>query len=881
MPELKPQDGNRTLLVLHYPRTRAETHILIDTARKVALWIEGRHDGKVNLTTRYDDFVEVGGAWYAGREETFDAENRRTSVVVEKFQALGAGQWEPLWKGQLAAAAQVQFLHEPLPSLLDAKKALAAGKASFEDQVVMALHFERSQQWARVMDHWQRAEQSAAAKPGLRWVRYALLNVSRRREELRTRAMEEAAELADTPAAASLRLDDQLFLAEHLMGQSGRKRGQRDVGFAGRTQAGHRARPGPRLRHEDLARSPRRLPAIDRPVGQVPRPAPAIGRAVPARLQRPAAVRPRLADARDYDAAYAWIAKVVAAGARWLPYEEELLRNVVSDFMRQQGRYPELVDYLAGWLKLNPESESPYRQYLGALVFSDRLEEADSTAARWLAEGQTPQKLTPDATARLRASIYYAVGQGYNYNYNRNRMDPQWFKPLAEAVLVLARHDKELDVARQIMGHNQFTGSDECRRVRKSIARILRDDFASRTGVSPVLSLDQIRAFIDWISPNDPAVEPELWHEIAAGLRQRWSAEVDQDKKNQVAGILVGVLSGHATPAELLEFLRAQVERAPQEYRAGYARQLFNALLNQPWSAEYENEALSLLEQLSDAEEPAQRLAAQVAALYGMTDRMVRARFDARMKTIEHQEKLTRTELAAKRAENLKAAREGFADRLRDEARRRQPPLSRWMTIERVYLDVVLGRNLDQAEGECWELWTGVQGSGFRVQGSGFRAAVSPVPSPQPPVPSPLAESLDDALRSRCLVTLLNLAARKTAKPASVDRLLAYLDKAIAADAADIRFRLFKTQLLIAIDRPKDLQQSLEAWVKAGDADNRWRQALAYLLAEQGRLEQAIELFEAIRASDELGPTDYRTLADWYMAVGPQGRLPPGHDCGL
>jgi hypothetical protein len=98
--------------------------------------------------------------------------------------------------------------------------------------------------------------------------------------------------------------------------------------------------------------------------------------------------------------------------------------------------------------------------------------------------------------------------------------------------------------------------------------------------------------------------------------------------------------------------------------------------------------------------------------------------------------------------------------------------------------------------------------------------------------------------------------------------LIRYLDKAIASDSEDIRFRLFKVQLLIALDRPTDLQQALEAWVREGDAGNRWRQALAYLLAEQGRLEQAIKLFEAIRADDGLGPTDYRTLADWYMAVG-------------
>ncbi len=297
----------------------------------------------------------------------------------------------------------------------------------------------------------------------------------------------------------------------------------------------------------------------------------------------------------------------------------------------------------------------------------------------------------------------YALGQGTNYN--RDRLDPKWFKPLADAVLYFAAHDKDMDVAQQIMGHYHFTPSDECRRVRKEAAKILHDEF-SRTGVSPVegqdhlfiaaIPLDRISNYINWISANDPAVEPELWKQIAAGMREWWAAEPDWDKKNQIAGILTSVLAGHIGQKEYLEFLRVQLEKGLQEYKAGFAGQLFNALLGQPWSAQYENEAFGLLEQLSDAEEPQQRLVAQIGALYRLTDRMVQARFDARNATIEHQEKLTRIELAAKRTENLKAAREGFADRLREDARKRQPPLSRWMTIERVYLDVLLGRNLEQ-----------------------------------------------------------------------------------------------------------------------------------------------------------------------------------------
>ena len=78
---------------------------------------------------------------------------------------------------------------------------------------------------------------------------------------------------------------------------------------------------------------------------------------------------------------------------------------------------------------------------------------------------------------------------------------------------------------------------------------------------------------------------------------------------------------------------------------------------------------------------------------------------------------------------------------------------------------------------------------------------------------------------------------------------------------------MLKYQLLVALDRPKELEQAMQSWIKPGDADNYWRMTLAYLLAEQGKIAEAIKLFETIEAADELGPQEYRTLADWYMVL--------------
>ncbi len=49
----------------------------------------------------------------------------------------------------------------------------------------------------------------------------------------------------------------------------------------------------------------------------------------------------------------------------------------------------------------------------------------------------------------------------------------------------------------------------------------------------------------------------------------------------------------------------------------------------------------------------------------------------------------------------------------------------------------------------------------------------------------------------------------------------------------------------MALDRPRDLEKNLRAWIRTDDAGNGWRVSLAYLLAEQGKIAEAIKLLES------------------------------------
>ncbi|MBN2473222.1 MAG: hypothetical protein JXB62_01340 [Pirellulales bacterium] len=835
--EVSPQGDDRALLVLRQP-SNADYAIrfLIDTARHVVLRIESHQQGAIASTATFGEFVEVAGAWWATRIERTDKEGRRTSLATLQFTPLAAEPFAGEINGQLAGRDHVAFLRVPLVEVNDARRAVQAGKATFDDQMAMVLYFADSQRWQRVMEHLAQAEQLAADKPGLRWVRDALMNVSRRREELRQRFLDEAARIARPTAKGN---SEECFLAEYLHGQA-----------SGFLEANERmqlldvlkpvyARQVPHLQRMKLWNQYR----VDllRQTGQADeamRLQEEMARQHPHDSNLQQQYAQALANAGDHEAAYAWLKRVLTDDAKWHSYEEDSLRNTYTNLLRNQGRYPELVDLLAEWIGRKPENSTAYHQYLAALIQSDRIDEANGLIGRWLEEARTPERLKSDVAARLSAAVSQALGQGYNLY--TNRIDERWLEPLAQTALFFARHPSHASTADQIMGHHRFRDSDACRQVRRKVAAIVVAEIET-------LEPDQVRRLVDWIWPNDPAVEARAWKRIADVLQQRWSNESDLEARHQLAQPLVKILSGRLTPEEHLAFLRRQVQEGPEKYRTAYINQLFDTLLTQPWSAECESEAFSLLPKLSDAEQPAQRLWAQVAALHRLTDAMVQARYDARMAKVEHQEELTRTELRDKQSENLKAARQGFADRLREAMSAAPGQSASWMQAERLYLDVLTGRNLDRAAEDCWE-----------VLG----------PKPPKPVEEPeLQQQLEEVLRDRLLLTLANLAARRNADPELITRLLKYADDGIAADAKDLRWKLLKYQLLIALDRPKDLQQDLRRWLTPDEPDSFWRLSLGYLLAEQGEIPEAIKHFEAVETANELGAAEYRTLADWYMVV--------------
>ncbi|MDY3551508.1 VIT domain-containing protein [Gemmata sp. JC717] len=831
---------DRALLLLKAPEyPDYETRVLIDTARWVVLSVESRHKNKVTGQTRFSDFIEAGGQWWARRVETLNADERRTALTTQTVTAVPDADFARALARELEGRAKVQFLRPPLPSITDAKKRVAEGKATFDDRAVLTLHFAATQQWDRAATHLQELEKLAPGKVGVRWLKDAFLLAARRHEELRQRLLAEAAALvaADDPdtrandyalaehlistAMQMLQADERLALNDRLL-----KVYERQPAHLGAVKSWRNRRLGllEETRQADQARVLAKEIATD-----YPRDHSAQYRYVQ-----------MLAGSGDYAAAYAWLDRVLTPEVKWdHPQYEYTLRQQYADLLRQQGRYRDLADYLGAWVERSPESESPYARYLSALVWSSRSERAEALTAQWVREAQKEGELPPAIAARLGAAVNFALGRGHELS--TSRPDERWSAPLAEAATFFVRRDDQLSLTANILNSSRFGDSDTGRALRKQFAEELVKNIDA-------LSLARVSFLLDSILPHT-GTDGATWQAVAAALRKRWEAEKEPHRKHQIGKQVARALTALEGDG-LLEFQRRQLETAAEGYRSRYAQQLFDALLGRDWTPAAEDELFSLLDKLSADDESAGVLFTKVAALHRLTDALTEHRFRALMKAVEKPEQLPRTELLKKQEEARKAARTGFADRLRKEAAKQPKPFADWITVERVWLDVQLDRDLKSAADDCWAI------------------VARPVTkrTPDPTEGNNLAAMLDEVLHARAVVTLEHLAARKGADPALVERLVKYVDRQTADGPDAPRWRGEKYRLYMALDRSNELEAELVRWTAGPEADNRWRLALGYLLAERGKVADAIRQLEAVERADELPASAHRSLIEWYTA---------------
>lgn len=871
---IEPAGENRVWLVLQHENVPTIEHCLIDTARHVLLRQEQRNDGKPVYTFTFDDFLEIDGRWWARTMTMKDDKDRLVTETKYTVEPLTVEQFQQRLDNELADLPKVQLLSQPLKKLKQARQDVADGRAGFDAHMRMALYFASLQQWDDLLKEINAIEAQAADKPGVRWLRILVQASIRRNEEARQALLVEAKKLVEQPQPFELPLAtfvlNQTYpisawpefhqLVQLLKPVYDRQPAEREAQW---TWIDFELRSLDALQYktEALELAKRRSTAQ------------------PWQLHWQTDYASRLMAAGQPDAAYAWLQQELDRKVERTAHEEETLRTAIVEQYRTQARWADMLKFTADWIAREPETQSyysPYAMHLSALVYAGKLDEAYALAEQWLKDAQREGPLPEAVRSRLDAALNFASGNAYQLSFYQ--MQPRWFEPLANLARYVLQHRDDLDIVQRATSHHQFGDSDAADVLRGEGFRMLQSEAAT---LSPAKVQHLVgRSLSGRMQVTEPIVgrtqllaqeiPDALWTEIAAVLRKRWETADKPADRHELSEALRSIYATRFRATELLPFLRQRLETADKDHRAGYRSALFDELLATAWTAEIETETFWLLHEMADAADPYDRLEIQLPLLYRWIDAMVANRQTAALKALQDvggQQELTRKELATKKAEIHTAALQGLATHLAELLPQEVEPLAVWVRMERLWLLGQLGEGFAEIEAACWEILGEVPPKSLDVTEED-EAEEEPVPSAEEAEREALKQGFTELLQRRALTTVEFIATRKSATPASIERLLKYIDAGIAHGGdTGAAWKQEKMRMLLALDRPDDLDRLLRNWAQNDVSTAPWRVQLAHLAAERGQIAEAITLFEAAEKDKLLSFADYRLLADWYLVM--------------
>ena len=470
-----------------------------------------------------------------------------------------------------------------------------------------------------------------------------------------------------------------------------------------------------------------------------------------------------LAQIGEHETAYRLLLEALGGKIEWQPYEEESLRSTYCQLMQSQGRWAEMADFLAAVAQTQSRDVVALRavpRRVGA-VGQDRRGQRD-----WPRSGSPKGKCRtsspPAAAARLQAAVGFMLGNCYGI----------YMEPARRALAAAAgRCGDLLRPARDARPHvptaSWATGDSRRPTSAGGCASGPSRCSPSATGIASYKPAE-IQRLVNWAMPNDPAVEQQKWRTIAQRLRKRW----DEEKKPGGPAA-----TGPTARADSLRPIDAGgVDRLLASAVAGciarVSRGRCPAIVRGPdrpavVAGDTKTRRSGLLEKLSEGQkEPAARLAVQLGALHRLTDRMIEARYQAKMKAVEHPEKLTPHRVAGEAEREPQGGLRRFC---------RSTPAGDGQTrgADRGVAQrrAAVLRRVGRAESRQGR--RGMLGS----PGAGAEETRRTTTT--------LRRCSIKLFRSRFLTTLANLAARKTAPAGTAERLLKYVDAGIAAADKD------------------------------------------------------------------------------------------------
>jgi predicted Zn-dependent protease len=824
LPTITDADKGLVLLALKNPDANSDYRLefLIDPERNVVLEERTFSQGVFTQTIVFSDFVKAGGCWLATQVEHRNREGVVSFRSTLSVKEMDNDAFKKCFAELRPKDQEAILIEQILPDYETARQAKLDGKMDLGHYFSLISFYTQTQQWEKAREVWAEAKKLVKGRAGESWINLAVYVQSRRHEEARLIVNEKAKELLEK------RDIDELYIGNFLSGYVQQ--------FA---QANERLELLAILRpvYERQEAYLKSVLTWKRNHAQALSDA---GRGVEA-----LAIWKELSEAFPTDThivswytgallqdgrmeeAYSWLMERLAREGHWNEQERESVRSSALYKFENQLDSAHWLAFLKGWIEGGTANQTAHQKYLEALYRAHRTEEAHRLVENWARSG---------IKVRMQAAVEQMLGQSYGCNY----LDARWHTLLAEVVRGCYRVDASRSIAALIMNHTLFRNIEEAAALRKAFKQVLVAEFDA-------LNAQTIIHLVGWLSVNDPKMEKEEWAALANRIEARWDVLEQKDPDRPVLGsALVSVLNQTGNLESVTRFLRKQWKTGPDIYKQQYLEQLYSNLLNHAWQEDIETELFTLIQAFAGKnDDPQLRLAGTVPVLMEIIEAMVKARQKASLEKVEKKEDLARTEYRKLVTMHEQQAREGMLKRLEREEERQAEQLRTWIRIERLYLEMKLGRDAGSIAAACWKL----------------------LPVEPPACKKENKNVLDAGLIDRCITTLACLAAKQSADKALVDKLSAYLDLGIERNPDSSYWRYQKYRLLVARNEPEQLEAALRSWVKPEKADDTWRLALGYLVAEMNKVEEAISLFEEIEKRDGLGQKEYAMMSGWYQLL--------------
>lgn len=816
-----------------------ERVLTVDLLNEVLLEDRTLYAGRTHRAVRYSYFVTVAGRLWATKVQQSDDEDHVAAVWTIRVEVVPTAAFDAEFSDAAAARAE-SVLHLPAqdPDATAAGRAVRSGNAEFfAEHVAVVCAYAAASRWDTAWKAWEGVERSAHGKPGLAWMRAALLARSRRGAEWASQALALARDVArvggsDAPQRA-WRLDanarglggrERLAVVEALMPV-----------WLGASNDGDLWARWARIRHAAALQ--------------------AAGEERRARAERAAIAVAEPLDAKtvivrawdlahgedDPEAAAAYLHGRIRVPNAWTKGELATLGQRWVDVLWSLRDLPRIREAVDAWLAASPEDTAAHLWRLTLPYLEGDLSRGSRAVVEAIESPLEPAD--PAREAGRKAAVWLAIGHAPRLGV---RTVPTEFRePLAGlARRVLRAGRGPTDVVTTLLQEWRFRETDECRRLLDGLAAEVVIDLAELAVDPPPLR--RIAATLPWIEWPDEAT----WRKALTGLLSRWRAEKDPTERETLLDLVEHMFRARNEPVDLVAFRRERLARVEARAAPRAAQALFDAILAAPHAPPMEDEAFALLPRL-DPDDPSGvengagwDLGGNVRSLAAW---VFSAREEAAAGTPEERAKRTRAEVAeAAKAARKKACEETAA---RFAAAISGPPgenarVRPWLEAERLGYAAETRADLARTEEEA-EILLG---------------SIAP----------DRADAGDSDLRlaRRASLALAYAATRRAAPKGVPERVLHVLNQRLAANdrVLDARYEVFR--LLVALDRVDELEEDLRGWVTRDDVTRTWRVPLAYVLAETGRVREAAEAMEAATAVVELTPHDWAALADWYLVLG-------------